>query len=455
MRKYLKFLKNKYFKLFFWGGIYLFWIIWVGNYWFLIGLPIIFDMYITKKVWWTFWKKKGVEKQPKVLEWVDAIIVAGFAATIIRIFILEAYKIPTSSMESSLLVGDYLFVSKVAYGPRVPETPIAMPFVHHTLPLTHHTPSFTTWLTNPYHRLVGFDKIKNHDIVVFNFPVGDTVCTNYQEVSYYELCRQYGRETVWENQIVNPMTGSKLFGDILVRPVDKQENYVKRCIGIAGDTLQVINAQVYINGKPEVNPKDRQLKYFVKTNGTPINPKILQKYNITEGGQIADNFSDYWFFLTKKNAERLKAFANVIDIQPIVANKDIWNTRIFPHDSLYQWNEDFFGPLYIPKKGATIKLTMENLPLYERAIDVYEDNDLEVKTGVIYINGKPAQSYTFKMDYFFMMGDNRHNSADSRFWGFVPEDHVVGQVKLIWFSTDKNGDLFHSIRWNRLFTYFD
>ncbi len=455
MKKYFKFLKNKYFKLIFWGGLYLFWVIWLGNYWFLIGLPIIFDMYITKKVWWTFWKKKGVEKQLKMLEWVDAIIVAGFAATIIRIFIIEAYKIPTSSMEKTLLVGDYLFVSKVAYGPRVPETPIAMPFVHHTLPLTDHTPSFVTWLTNPYHRLAGLNSVKHHDIVVFNFPVGDTVCANYQEVSYYELCRQYGRETVWANQIVNPMTGRKLFGDILVRPVDKQENYVKRCIGIAGDTLQVINAQVYINGKPEKNPEERQLKYFVKTNGSPINPKILQKYNITEGGQIADNFNDYWFFLTKKNAGKLKSFSNVVDIHPIIATEGTWNTRIFPHDSLYQWNEDFFGPLYIPKKGATIKLTLNNLPLYRRVIDVYENNDLQVKNGIIYINGKPAQSYTFKMNYYFMMGDNRHNSADSRFWGFVPEDHVVGKVKFIWFSTDKDRDLFHAIRWNRIFTYFD
>ncbi|RKX19128.1 MAG: signal peptidase I, partial [Candidatus Zixiibacteriota bacterium] len=275
------------------------------------------------------------------------------------------------------------------------------------------------------------------------------------EVSYYELCRQYGRETVWANQIVNPMTGRKLFGDILVRPVDKQENYVKRCIGVAGDTLQVINAQVYINGKPEQNPEERQLKYYVKTNGTPINPKILQKYNITEGGQIADNFNDYYFFLTKKNAEKLKSFANVTDVHPIIATEGTWNTRIFPHDSLYQWNEDFFGPLYIPKKGATIKLTLNNLPLYRRAIDVYENNDLQVKNGMIYINGKPAQSYTFKMNYYFMMGDNRHNSADSRFWGFVPEDHIVGQVKFIWFSTDKDRDLFHAIRWNRLFTYFD
>ncbi len=455
MKKYFKFLKNKYFKFFFWGGLYLFWVIWIGNYWFLIGVPIIFDMYITKKVWWTFWKKRGVTKQPKVLEWVDAIIVAGFAATIIRIFIIEAYKIPTSSMEKTLLVGDYLFVSKVAYGPRVPETPIAMPFVHHTLPFTEHTPSFVTWLKNPYHRLAGLGSIKHHDIVVFNFPVGDTVCSNYQEVSYYELCRQYGRETVWANQIMNPMTGRKLFGDILVRPVDKQENYVKRCIGIAGDTIQVINAQVYINGKPEINPEYRQLKYYVKTNGTPINPKILEKYDITEGGQIADNFNDYWFFLTEENAEKLKSFSNVTDIKPILATEDSWDPRIFPHDSLYKWNEDFFGPLYIPKQGATIKLTLKNLPLYGRIIDVYENNDLQVKDSVIYINGKPAQSYTFKMNYYFMMGDNRHNSADSRFWGFVPEDHVVGKVKFIWFSTAKDRDLLHTIRWNRLFTNFD
>lgn len=455
MRKYLKFLKNKYFKLFFWGGLYLFWVIWLGNYWFLIGVPIIFDMYITKKVWWTFWKKRGVEKQPKLLEWVDAIIVAGFAATIIRIFVIEAYKIPTSSMEKSLLVGDYLFVSKIAYGPRVPETPIAMPFVHHTLPFTDNTPSFVTWIKNPFHRLAGLNTVKRHDIVVFNFPVGDTVCANYQEVSYYELCRQYGRSTVWANELINPMTGRKLFGTILYRPVDKQENYVKRCIGVAGDTLQVKNARVYINGKPEINPEYRQLKYFVKTNGTPINPKILQKYNITESGQIAGSFDDYYFFLTEKNAEHLKSFSNVTDVFPMVAQEGTWNARIFPHDSLYKWNEDFFGPLYIPKSGSTIKLTLNNLPLYSRIIDVYEENDIQVKDSIIYINDKPVQSYTFKMNYYFMMGDNRHNSADSRFWGFVPEDHIVGKVKFIWFSTDKDKNLLSSIRWNRLFTYFE
>ena len=449
MKKIFSFYKNDKFRFVSLSILYLLWTIWLGNYWFLLGEIIIFDLFITKKVWWTFWKKKNVEKQPKLLEWADAIIVAGFAALMIRTFILEAYTIPTSSMEKSLLVGDYLFVSKINYGPRVPETPLSFPFVHHTLPLTKNTPSYVTWIKNSYHRLAGLRNVERNDIVVFNFPAGDTVCANFQAVSYYELCRQYGRKAVWDNQYVNPQTGQKVFGKILVRPVDKEENYVKRCVAIAGDTIKLVDGQLYVNGKKAVNPEKLQNKYYIKTNGTPLNPRILKNMDITEYGRLAMN--EYFVHTTPENIEKMRQFSSIEQIVKDVQPAGQWNPQTFPHDSAYKWNEDNFGPLYIPKKGATIALSLKNLPLYRRAITSYEHNTLKVKNGTIFINGSPATHYTFKQDYYWMQGDNRKNSADSRFWGFVPEDHIVGEPVFIWMSMDKEGNLFNKIRWSRLF----
>ena len=389
------------------------------------------------------------EKRPKIKksfirEWVDAIIFAVIAATIIRIFLLEAYTIPTSSMEKSLLVGDFLFVSKISYGPKLPKTPIAFPFVHHTLPLTKTTKSYLEWIKLPDFRFPGFSKIERNDAVVFNYPDGDTVSLKFQSNrSYYSLIKENGRNIVWNDK--------RNFGDIVARPVDKRENYIKRCIAISGDTLEIIDQKVFINGKPSLNPGIKQYHYLVRTDGTRINPKILEKLDITEK-IITVNSKEYIFTLTDKTAEKLKGFANVKEVLKIIKPKGKWDPNIFPHDSAYKWNIDNFGPLIIPKAGVTIPINTQNISLYDRIIHAYELNDLEIIDDKIFINGKESDSYTFKMNYYWMMGDNRHNSADSRVWGFVPENHVVGKAVFVWLSLDPNKSLFNGkIRWNKLF----
>ncbi len=382
--------------------------------------------------------KKGV-----VREWVDAIVFAVVAATIIRTFLIEAYTIPTSSMEKSLLVGDYLFVSKIAYGPKVPNTPLSFPFVHHTLPLTTNVKSYLEWIHLPYFRFPGLGKVERNDAVVFNYPAGDTVSTRFQSnVSYYTLVKQYGRKRVWNDK--------RNFGNIVYRPVDKRENYIKRCIGLPGDTLQIIDRKVYINGKENHNPGLKQFQYYVYTDGNSINPKILDKLNITEGGRT-NMPGEFVYILTDEARDALKKLPIVKKIVPFNEPAGVWDRNIFPYDSIHKWNRDNFGPIWIPQKGVTIKLTKDNISIYRRAIHVYEGNDFKEKNGEFYINGKQTDSYTFKMDYYWMMGDNRHNSADSRYWGFVPEDHIVGKAEFVWLSLDPNKNLIDGkIRWNKM-----
>jgi len=438
-------LTNKWFKFISVGTLYTLWVIWLGNFWWLLGLGVIFDIYITEKVHWAFWKKKNPPggKQTKVVEWVDAIIFAVIAATFIRMFFIEAYTIPTSSMEKSLLVGDYLFVSKVAYGPKTPNTPLSFPFVHNTLPLTRTKKSYVEWIKQPYKRLAGFGDVKNNDVVVFHFPEGDTVALNVQNQSYYQLIRTYGRDRVWND--------TRSFGEVVARPVDKRENYIKRCIGIPGDEIQMVRGQVTVNGKPQKHFDGVQHNYIVRTNGTSINPKALDRLHIAEDDRTVFSSERYVFPLTDENVEKLKNFSNVTSVEKIVEEAGDWEPAVFPGDENFPWNVDNFGPLTIPAKGETVQLTPDNLPLYERVIDVYENNDLEVKNGTIYINGEETTSYTFEMDYYWMMGDNRHNSADSRYWGFVPEDHVVGKASFIWLSLDKDRSLLQKIRLRRMF----
>jgi signal peptidase I len=382
----------------------------------LYFIPLIAgDILFWETISWQFWKKK--EKNPKkkkkseIRSWFDAILFAVIAATILRTFLIEAYTIPTSSMEKSMLVGDFLFVSKVAYGPRVPMTPIAFPLVHHTIPIVS-SKSYSESIKLPYHRMKGLGGIERNDCVVFNWPA-----------------------------------------ETLGRPVDKKENYVKRCVGIPGDILELKNANLFVNGAPqeEFYGMKKQWHYDLTTKGTGLNPNILlEKYDITEGG-YGRNRNEYNLTLTDVSRDALSTFPNVTRIEKRVERKGIYADYIFPHDKNYKWNVDNFGPITIPAKGSTIELSTENLSIYKEIIERYENNKLTIIDGEIYINDKVVNTFTFTMNYYWMMGDNRHNSADSRFWGFVPENHIVGKALFVWMSWDKNAKGIRKVRWNRLF----
>lgn len=438
----MRFYKNRWVKFAFWATAYLLWVIWLGNYWWLLGLPVIFDLYITKKVKWAFWrrKKKKGNVTDSLLDWVDAIIFATVAAMIIKIFWFEAFTIPSSSMEKTLFTGDYLFVSKVAYGPKIPQTPLSVPLVHNTIAGRE---SYSTLIQNKYRRLKGFGKVKRGDIVVFAFPNGDTVLKGAPQADYYQLVRL-------NNNNRDAVIG--MLGPIVVRPKDKKDNYVKRCVAISGDTLQVIDGVVYVNGQREAEHPYLQSTYRVITTGNPLSDNVLNDISVNPEEVAFDaslpGYAD--LPLSKADAERI---ARIAIVKEITENIDIYppeypdsHMTLFPFNASFEWTRDNYGPIWIPKEGATVELTMENLPLYERVITSYEDNTLEVKEDGIYINGEKASSYTFKQNYYWMMGDNRHNSLDSRYWGFVPEDHVVGTPYIIWFSKDK----YRGIRWNRI-----
>ena len=387
----------------------------IGGEWLYFAPLIVGDILFWETISWQFWKKKkkkAKKKKSEVRSWIDAIGFAVIAATILRTFLIEAYTIPTSSMEKSMLIGDFLFVSKTAYGPRVPMTPIAFPLVHHTMPIGNGK-SYTEAIKLPYHRMKGLGEIKRNDCVVFNWPA-----------------------------------------ETLGRPVDKKENYVKRCVGVPGDKIELIDAQLMVNDAPQEEPKGmkKQWHYNVSTKGTGLNPNILyEKYDITEGG-YGRNKNEYNLTLTNESRDAIQNFTNVTSVKRQYEKGGIYADYIFPHDKNFKWNVDNFGPITVPAAGETVSITTENLSIYKDIIERYENNKLEVVAGEIYINDKVATTYTFAMDYFWMMGDNRHNSADSRFWGFVPENHIVGKALFVWMSWDKNAKGLNKIRWNRLFS---
>jgi signal peptidase I len=440
-----EFCHNRWTKFSFWALLYVLWVVWLGSYWWLFGLVVIFDLFITKKVKWAFWKKeyKEGEKHNVWLDWLDAIIFAVIVVTFINIFFFQAFRIPSSSMESTLYTGDHLFVSKLAYGPRVPETPLTIPFTHNVI---FGKESYSTLIHNKYRRLKGFRQVRRGDAVVFGFPNGDTVLKKAPVEDYHALVRANGRELV-ESRL----------GPIIVRPTDKKDHYVKRCVALPGDTLTVKDGLVYINGvQQEVYP-GIQLSYRVVTSGQRINSKVLEKLGLNIGELYFDsNLPGYPEMpLTAEMLGQVKGMSGVVSVEP---NLETWppmdNYGIFPFSPDYRWTRDYFGPLWIPKKGETVELDTDNLPLYERIITAYEKNDLKVNAeGIIYINGKEAYSYTFAQDYYFMMGDNRHNSLDSRYWGFVPEDHIVGRPAVIWLSTNRDAKFPKNIRWRRFLKF--
>lgn len=430
-----EFTRNRWTKFGFWTLLYIAWVIWLGNFWWLFGLIVIFDIFISKKVHWNFWKKryKEGEKHSAWNEWLDAIIFAVIFVTFVNIFFFQAFKIPSSSMERTLYTGDHLFVSKLAYGPRVPQTPLTIPFTHNQI---FGKESYSTLIQNDYRRLKGFRDVRRGDCVVFGFPNGDTVLRKAPVEDYHALVRILGKDKVAS------------LGEYVVRPVDKKDHYVKRCVALPGDTLEVKDGMVWINGRKEEVEPCIQLSYKVVTNGQRINSKTVEQLGLNPSEIYFDSSLPGYpaMILTAEMLEKVKELPNVVNVSDNLERDAASVSReIFPFTENSGWTRDFFGPLWIPAKGATVKITVDNLPLYERIITAYEHSDLQqaLKDG----------EYTFKQDYYFMMGDNRHNSLDSRYWGFVPEDHIVGRPALIWLSTDKGKSFPNNIRWRRFLKF--
>ena len=472
--------------------LYTLFLLWTGSWMGIIVFPFIIDNYTTRFIPWGWWKKSDNAVLRKVMSWVDAIVFALVAVYFVHIYFFQNYVIPTSSLEKTLLVGDYLFVSKVNYGPRKPQTPLSMPLTQHTLPILN-CKSYLDFIQWGYERVAGIEEIERGDIVVFNYPAGDLATTNPGVIDLHAVCYAYGFEKnaidkyrpandseypeaiaryrnymqqlpaeqaheLYSKHYADGLEIVKQYpdalGEIVYRPVDRRENYVKRCVGLPGETLEIKDKVVYINGKPVDQPKNLQFNYMVKFRQTM--PEHIRK----ELGISMEDLNDQQMQqramgmgelpLTQESYNKLKNNSTLVEY---IAMADKNSTDgIYPLNGNTGWTVDNYGPVWIPKRGESIKLTMNNIAIYERPIVAYEGNTLEIKEGKIFINGKESDSYTFKMDYYWMMGDNRHNSADSRCWGFVPEDHVVGKALFVWLSLDKDLGLFDGkIRWSRLF----
>jgi len=410
--------------------------------------------------------KRPSERRSKFREWVDSAVYAIVAVTILKSYFLEAYKIPTSSMEETMLIGDFLFVNKTAYGIRIPMTPLTIPFTHSMI--TFPIRSFLEWPAIPYTRLPFMREVKNGDIFVFNFPEGDTILLDpfLYSHSYYDQARKIAQQ-YRENDIaagLQPREDEVYFSlglkeirrrfKLDSRPVDKRENYIKRCVAVAGDLLEIRDGRLIINGQFVDEPEGVQRTYQVKTQGV-IDRKQLRRWGITredmeDKNPHGVNYNNFIVNLTHAQLEKLRNMPGIVSVDPV--QNPSMPLVIFPHSSRYNWTLDNFGPLKIPKKGDVVKLTRDSLCFYERIIRHYEGNELDVKDGKIYINGEESQTYTIKMNYYWAMGDNRHGSLDSRFWGFVPENHLVGKAAFTFFSLGEGG--LKGIRWNRIFKFF-
>ena len=415
-----------------WSALYIAFVIWVAwgdwkSLGWLVLLPLIVDMFTTKYINYSWWRKYKDTKPAlyTVCSWIDAILFALVAVYFINLYIFQNYQIPSSSLEKTLRVGDFLYVSKMAYGARVPQTPLSMPLVQHTMP--NWLGGGKSYFDKPhwnYKRLAGWTSPQKGDIVVFNFPAGDTVCTLMQNPDYYTLKHYYGEALIKSRKDV--------FGEIITRPVDRRENYVKRCVGTPGDSLQIIDNVIYVNGEREPEREGLQLNYFVHTDGHIFSAKYLDKIGISLADRAQVDPTIWHFPLTQAMKEELEHNPHVLRIE---VEPETQGGAVYPlgHN---EWTRDNYGPIYIPRKGDRIRITEDNFWLYKRIAEAYEFKPMAI-----------GEEYEFSMDYYWMMGDNRHNSADSRYWGFVPEDHIVGRPVFIWLSIDKDK---HGIRWNRL-----
>jgi signal peptidase I len=413
--------------------------LWFQYYWLLPGILLIIDIYFSRII---PWKKylAGIKIPQKFRPITDiAMILAAalFLTQCIRTLFLEAYKIPTPSMEKTLLVGDYIFVSKIQYGPKLPFTPLSLPLLPRMFP--NGQLSYSRYIELPYKRLKGIGSIKRNDVIVFNFPGGDTVVVQYPGQNYHSLVRQYGREYILSHF------------KIVSAPVDKRDNYIKRCIGLPGDSVVIKDNKVYVNHEILQEIETQQFRYYVKARDEYLKESVLNESEIKKNDiSYNPNTSNYLISMSVSNMNKLKQSSNVQSIQ--IFNEPILlfrNSELYPHMN-YPWSSDNFGPLWVPEKGKKVTINIDNFGLYRRIIETFEKNKVYITGDSIHINDKLADSYTFRMDYFFVLGDNRHNSADSRFWGFVPEDHIVGKAVAIWFSKDPDKGL-DGIRTKRMF----
>lgn len=438
--------QNRWFKFSWVSVLYLLiFVVWGRNLWFLIGLVFLYDYYISQQYKKLFWNKHTDLKHRykfygSVMGWIEAIVFAVIAAMLLRTYFVEMYVIPSPSMENTLLVGDYIGVSKISYGPKMPNTPLSFPLVHNVNPFKPEQKSYLDWITLPYKRLKGLNRVKNNDVIVFNFPQGDTVLVASPQSNYYEMERKHGKQWL-ESQ-----------SEIIYHPVDKRDNYIKRAVGIPSDILEIKDGDLFVNGASERAIPTVQHRYQLNFEPGVLSQPFLEEMEINFDNIIDVNSTYLDAFLTFEQYKKFLSTKGIVSASR--SNRKSPDIDVFPYDTAhYGFSAHNFGPIEIPQRGKTVSLDLNNLSLYSRIIDVYEGNDLWVQDSVIYINNLPAKEYTFAMDYYFAMGDNRDNSLDSRYFGFIPEDHIVGKASFIWFSSDKTKSFPKNIRFDRILNF--